>query len=328
MQPKIWVQGFLPTVNDDRQTYVCRDCGNEGMLLRFDSEDERTKYAAERRTGDGAISEARPSMEAIPILPIDAVPLLEIGGVDAIPIYRSKVVDVGWTDGRLRRGGYRVDVDAYWAVVGGPKYNAENVFVLDLGGINHAHPSFDAVRLVAKHATVLLDLGVRRPEDVMDGFMIDVESVVVGTKNLDSLEQFAEIQGLTDGAIPCIDLAEAVVWSPRSREEHDLVSVATHLREMGFSELAVMDLRRLGTLAGPDPRLFPVLREIGGDLLLGGGIREEDVPALHAAGIRALVDPFTPVIRQLMPREEPPTPADAMRAERTVRDVHGAPSSG
>jgi len=328
--PRIWVQGFLPTINDDRQTYVCRDCGGEGMLLLFDSEGERAKYAAERREGEGAAPpKPRASGVAIPILPIDAVPLLEVRGVDAIPIYRPKVVDVAWTDGTLHRGGYRVDIDTYWSVVGGPRYNAELVYVLDLGGINHANPSFDAVRLVAKHATVLLDLGVRRSEEVMDGFMVDVESVVVGTKNLDSLEQFAEIHELSEGVIPCIDLAGGVVWSARSREDRDLRVVAASLRHIGFASLAVMDLRRLGTFAGPDPQLLGVLAGIGGDLLLGGGVREEDVAALRQAGVgRALVDPFTPVIRELLPSKEKPTAAEVVPKETSARDVRGRPSPG
>ncbi len=327
MYPRIWVQGFLPTVNDDRQTHVCRDCGKEGMLLRFDSEDERARYAAERRGSGVAAPEPHPSAEAIPILPIDAVPLLEIRGVDAIPIYRSKVVDVAWTDGRLHRGSYRVDVDVYWSIVGGPRYNAERIFVLDLGGINHANPSFDALRLVAKHATVLLDLGARHPEEMMDGFMVDVESVVVGTKNLDSLEQFEEIHGLSDGVIPCIDVADGVVWSVRSREDRDLRTVASGLRRIGFSTLAVMDLSRLGTFAGPDPHLLPVVAGIGGDLLLGGGVREEDVAALREGGIRcALVDPFTPVIRGLLPTDDRPAAADAVRVERPARDARSTPA--
>lgn len=324
------MQGFLPTVNDDRHTYVCRDCDGEGMLLRFDSEEERAKYAAEQRGGQVTPADVpRVPAEAIPILPIDAVSILEVRGVDAIPIHRSKVVDVTWEDGGLHRGGYRVDVDVYWSIVGGPRYNAERIFVLDLGGINRANPSFDALRRVAKHATVLLDLGVRIPEEVMDGFMVDVESVVVGTKNLDSLEQYAEIHDLSEGVIPCIDVADGVVWSVRSREDRDVRTIAARLREIGFASLAVMDLRRLGTFSGPDPELVPVIASMGGDLLLGGGVREEDVASLREAGIRrALVDPFTPVIRGLLPSDDRPAPADTVSVERPARDARGTPTPG
>jgi uncharacterized protein related to proFAR isomerase len=299
------------------------------MLLRFDSEEDRAKYAEERRQGAPPEAAKRAASESIPILPIDAVPLLEVKGVDAIPIYRTKVVDVQWTDRRLRRGGYRVDLDLYWAIVGGPRYNAGSVFVLDLGGVNHGSPSFDAVRTVAKHTSVLFDLGVRQPEEVMDGFMVDVEAVVVGTKNLDSLGQFQEIHDLSEGVIPCIDVAEGVVWSDLSKEQSDLQTVASALRGIGFSTLAVMDVRRLGTLRGPNLELVQTLSGLGGDLLLGGGVREEDVAALHEAGIsRALVDPFTPVIRALLPTRKESVPEEATPSERPVRDVRSTPAPG
>lgn len=331
--PRIWVQGFLPTINDDRQTYVCRDCGREGMLLRFASSEDRQKFADEtrekREVGKLAAVPEDPPAEAIPILPVDAVPLLEVRGVEAIPIHRTKVVDVRFTEGRLRRGGYRVDVEAYWEAVGGPRYNAGRIYVLDLAGINHRKPNFDALRAITKRATVLLDLGARTPEDVMDGYMVDVEAVVVGTKGLDSMQRFSEIRAISEGVVPCVDFANGVVWSDRSREDRDLRVVTAALREVGFTTLAVMDLNRLGTFTGPDPRLLDELHGLDFDFLLGGGIREEDVPALRERGFpRVLIDPYTPVIRALLPTEAEPVPADAVPSPRPARDVRGAPAPG
>lgn len=327
--PKIWVQGFLPTVNDERQTYVCRDCGTEGMLLRFSSDGERARFAEEARTGRTFEDPQKPVADAIPILPIDAVPILEVHGIEAIPIHRPKVVDARWTDHRLRRGEYRVDVEAYWEAVGGPRYNAGRLFILDLAGINHGKPEFETLRTISKRATVLLDLGAQDPEDVMDGYMVDVESVVVGTKRLDALAQFEEIHAISEGVIPCLDFAEGVVWSDLSREDRDLRTVAARLREIGFPSLAVMDLARLGTFAGPDPGLIAELQGLDFKLLLGGGVREEDAPGLREKGIaHALIDPFTPVIRALLPTKKAPVPADALPAPRPAKDVRGTPAPG
>ena len=326
---KIWVQGFLPTVNAEHQIYVCRDCGRDGMLIRFTSEEERQKFAEEARTGRVAEDPPKPAADAIPILPVDDVPLLEVRGIDAVPIYRTKVVDVRWADGRLQRGAYRMDVGAYWEAVGGARYNAGRLYVLDLAGINRGKPNFDGLRAITKRATVLLDLGVRRTDDVMDGYMLDVESVVVATKTLRSLGQFQEIREISEGIVPCVDFADGVVWSERSREERDLRAVAAAIRRMGFSELVVMDLRRLGTFSGPDPALLAQLQGLDFQLHLGGGIREEDAPSLRERGIaHALIDPFTPAIQALLPTEAEPVPADAVPAPRPARDVRGAPAPG
>jgi len=325
---KIWVQGFLPTVNAERQIYVCRDCGKEGMLIRFTSEQERQKFAEEARTGK--VEEApKPATDAIPILPLDAVPLLEVRGLDAVPIYRTRVVDVRWTDRRLQRGAYRVDVGAYWDAVGGARYNAGRIYILDVAGINHGKPSFEDLRPITKRTTALLDLGVRSPDDVMDGYMLDVEAVIVGTKTLRSLPQFQEIREISEGVIPCLDYAEGVVWSELSHEGRDLREAASALRNMGFPNLAVMDLTRLGTFSGPDPSLLAQLAGLDVELFLGGGIREEDAPGLREQGIgHALVDPFTPVIRTLLPTEREPVPADAPPVARPARDFRGTPAPG
>lgn len=326
--PKFWVQGFFPTVNAERQTYVCRDCGAEGMLLRFDSEDERRRFGEEARAGV-TTQERSPVADAIPILPVDAVPLLEVRGVDAIPIYRTKVVDVRWTDRRLQRGAYRVDVGTYWDAVGGSRYNAERIFVLDLAGINHGKPNFDALREIGKRTTMLLDLGASSPDDVMDGYMVDVDTVVVGTKALDSLERFEEIRDISEGVLPCVDFADGVVWSDLSKEDRDLRVVTTALKEMGFDRLAVMDLRRLGTFSGPDARLVSELSGLDFEISLGGGIREEDAVGLREKGIdHALIDPYTPVIQALLPTKEEPVPTDAVPAARPTRDVRGTPAPG
>src|SRR3989304_3344415 len=154
VQPKIWVQAFLPTINDERQTYVCRDCGKEGILVRFASEEARAAYAEEARTGVHARDPPRPAADAIPILPLDARPL----------------------------------------PAGRPRYTAGRVYVLDLAGINHGKPNFEALRGIGKRTSMLLDIGARSAEDVMDGLMVDVEAVVVGTKNLRSVDQLRQIR--------------------------------------------------------------------------------------------------------------------------------------
>ena len=90
-----------------------------------------------------------------------------------------------------------------------------------------------------------------------------------------------------------------------------------------------MDLRRLGTFSGPDSALLAQLQGLDFELFLGGGIREEDAPGLRERGIaHALVDPFTPVIRALLPREKEAVPADAIPVAKPTRDVRGTPAPG
>src|SRR2546425_5126465 len=85
---------------------------------------------------------------------------------------------------------------------------------------------------------------------------------------------------------------------------------------------------RLGSELGPDPALLSMLEGLDLDVYLGGGLQESDVLRLSERGFAGgLVDPFTPVIRDLLktPRPEAPTeaiaPAPAPRSTATPRTV-------
>jgi len=41
----------LATVDGEREIYVCKDCGKEGLLLLFSTEEERRRFEAECRKG-------------------------------------------------------------------------------------------------------------------------------------------------------------------------------------------------------------------------------------------------------------------------------------
>jgi len=200
--------------------------------------------------------------------------------------------------------------------------------MLDLAGINRANPNFDVTRHLGKRCDVWLDSGGREPEEVLDGYMLDVERVVAGSKTLASLDSFAVLYALSSEVLPCLDWDGHVVWREPKEGQVDLPDVVRALRGMGFTAVCVMDLRRLGSELGPDPALLSMLEGLDLDVYLGGGLQESDVLRLSERGFAGgLVDPFTPVIRDLLktPRPEAPTeaiaPAPAPRSTATPRTV-------
>src|SRR3989441_577173 len=216
-----------------------------------------------------------------------------------------------------------------------PRYNASRIYMLDLAGINRANPNFDVTRHLGKRCDVWLDSGGREPEEVMDGYMLDVERVVAGSKTLASLDSFAALYALSSEVLPCLDWDGKVVWREPSETHVDLLDVAKSLRGIGFSAVCVMDLRRLGSELGPDPTLLSPLEGPGLDVYVGGGLQESDVLRLGERGFAGgLVDPYTAGIRDLLnaPKPEAPTeaiaPAPAPRpasAPRSVPDSTGLP---
>lgn len=322
VHPKLLVMGPIPGIDSDAHSYICEECRYEGMPVIFDTEEQRAQFELEARGQAKPAPEAKRPAEvrSIPILPVDTKPLIDVKPLDLIPVKVAAVVGVRWDGRAIVPNGYRASFQQYWDAIGGPRYNASLVFMYDLGGINRANPNFDVMRHLVKRCDVWLDLGARETDEIMDGYMLDVERVVAGSKTLPSLGAFAEAYGLSNEILPCIDWDGRVVWGDPRETRTDLRDVAGALKAVGFREICVMNLRRLGTELGPDPELLTILDGLDAGLYLGGGIRETDIAALKERGfIGGLVDPFTPVIRSIIEplKDEGPTPASA--PERVAR---------
>lgn len=318
VHPKLLVMGPIAGIDSDSRSFVCHACGHEGLPIFFDTESARAQFEREKREAPStASSPPSKGVLSIPILPVQTDPLIDLKLLNLLPVRVATVTGVRWDGGRLLPTAYRVSYQEYWDAIGGPRYNAARVFMLDLAGINRADPNFEVTRHLVKRSDVWLDSGGREPDEVMDGYMLDVERVVAGSKTLASLDSFSALYALSADVLPCLDWDGKVVWGDPRETNLDLRVAAKHLGRIGFSAVSVMDLRRLGTELGPDPALVAALDGLDVDVFIGGGIQEADVANLGERGFAGgLVDPYTPVIRNLLrtPRPEKPTDATAPAA--------------
>jgi uncharacterized protein related to proFAR isomerase len=333
VHPKLLVMGPIAGVDSDSRSYVCHACGHEGLPIFFDTESARAQFEREKKgVWEPEPASAKKGPVSIPILPIQTDPLIDIKLLDLLPARAAAVTGVRWEAGALTPTGYRVSFQEYWDAIGGPRYNASRIYMLDLAGINRANPNFDVTRHLGKRCDVWLDSGGREPEEVMDGYMLDVERVVAGSKTLASLDAFAALYALSSEVLPCLDWDGDVVWRDSREDRVGLREVATALGRIGFSAACVMDLRRLGSELGPDPALLVLLEGLDLEFYVGGGLQESDVLRLGEQGFAGgLVDPYTPVIRDLLkaPRPEAPTEATAPTpAPRTTPAPGSVPGPG
>ena len=314
VHPNLLVMGPIAGIDSDSRSFVCRACGHIGLPIFFDSEEARAQFEREKRgIWEPAPETIGDEVRAIPILPIQTDPLLSIKVLDRLPVHVATVTGVRWEGGRLTPTAYRASFQEYWDAIGGPRYNAGRVYVVDLAGVNDANPNFEVTRRLGKRCDVWLDAGGREPEEVLDGYMLDVERVVAGTMTLASPDAFVGLYALSTDVLPCVDWDEKVVWRAGHRGPTDLREVLEGLQRIGFASACVLDLRRLGTELGPDPDVLTILEGVDLDLFVGGGLQESDVFRLRERGFAGgLVDPFTPVIRDLLSKvPKPATPTEA-----------------
>ena len=333
VHPKLLVMGPIPGIDSDAYSYICEDCKYEGMPVIFDTDQQRAQFQQEiRERGRAPPDKPLKTAPSVPILPIYTEPLLNLPLLDQIPARAASVVGVRWDGQQLRPNGYRASFQEYWNAIGGSRYNASLVFMIDLGGIARANPNFDVLRHLVKRCDVWLDMGARESDDIMDGYMLDVERVVAGTKTLPSLESLTDAYALSPAVLPCLDWDGKVLWNGSRETRTDLREALRGIRAIGFTAACVMDLRRLGTEQGPDPELVARLEGSDLSLYLGGGVQETDIPKLQEKGFAGgLVDPYTPVIRSLLlpPKPEGPAPSSAIQsAPRPTPSPRAFPDAG
>ncbi len=333
VHPKLLVMGPIPGIDSDAYSYICEDCKYEGMPVIFDTEAQRAQFEREiRERGRTPPEKPLKTAPSVPILPVYTAPLLNAPILDQIPAGSASVVGVRWDGQRLVPNGYRAPFQEYWAAIGGSRYNASLVYMLDLSGIDRANPNFDVMRHLVKRCDVWLDMGARDTDDIMDGYMLDVERVVAGTMTLGSLEALGDAYALSPAVLPCLDWDGKILWNGPRETRTDLAEVLRALKAIGFSAACVMDLRRLGTDLGPDPELLARLEGAELSLYLGGGVQETDISKLQEKGLAGgLVDPYTPVIRSLLlpPKPEGPAPSSTIVPEpRPAPNPRAFPDAG
>lgn len=306
--PALLFGGPLPWVDHNDGGYYCRSCGRTAVPLDFDSMEDLKAF----QKSITAMSKGEETgFVHIPIMPIDTYSLLRIPYID-LPIAQvASVVEVEW-DGSFSIRGKKEMFSRYWRAVHGPRYSAKEIAILDLSGIQEGRPNFDVLKtLIKSKYQVWLDLGVRDIEDVFDAFAMDVSRTIVGTMTAPSMDLFAEAFDLSDRVVPCIHYAGKVLWSNGSAGPSDLVQTVSAMADIGYEKIGVLDLRRLGRRQGIDQALLGVLKDLDVDIIMGGGVTELETTAIRTAGLAgAFMDPFTPVIGDLIVEEEHELPSD------------------
>jgi uncharacterized protein related to proFAR isomerase len=300
--------GPLPWIDHNDGGYQCRNCGKTAVPLDFDSMDELKAF---QKSLTASKSEAEREFIHIPIMPVDTTTLFRIPYID-LPIAQvAEVVEVEWNDGYIIKG-QSAKFSRYWRAVQSPRYSAKEILLLDLSGIQVGRPNFDVLKaLIKSKYQVWLDLGVRDVEDVFDSFAMDVSRTIIGTMTAPDLGIFEEAFDLSDRLIPCIQMTKEVLWPNRKAGPRDLEGAVAALTDLGFEQIGIIDLTRVGRRNGVDRSLVERVSQLDVDIILGGGVIEEDVTLMRSSGLAgAFMDPFTPVIGDIIQEEEREVPTE------------------
>ncbi len=307
--PALLFGGPIPWIDHNDGGYICRNCGKQAVPLDFDSLEDLKTY--QREITKEKAAPLNKGFLHIPMVPVDTTSLFSIPGTDLSFLQAAEVVDIKWDGKRLINNDSRSPFLRYRRAVRGEQYNAQELLMLDLSGIREGRPNFDALKeLIKRKYDVWLDLGMESLQDLFDSFAMDVSKAIAGTMSAPHLEHFEEPFELSDRVVPCIQLDREVVWRKRNGGPRELEEVVKALQNIGYEEMGVIDLSRLGTRSGVSPDLIERLQAFDGRFYIGGGVVEPDLDKIRNAGLAgAFMDPFTPIISGIIEHEEEVTVA-------------------
>jgi uncharacterized protein related to proFAR isomerase len=328
LEGRALVSGPMATVDRDPEMYRCRSCGQIAKPLMFEVPEEWSDF---RKSKGGAEAAAEPikGFSHIPILPVDTPSLLSFGETKVPVAQLARVVSVRWDGLRVVPTDYSQSFAKYWKAVGGQRYNAPEVMLMDLSGINEGKPNFRVLKeLVKRKYNIWLDMGMSSEQDLFDAFAMEVSMAMAGTMNAPSIHLYETFYELSDRCVPTVQVAGSVVWGKPRAGPKEIKAVLNRLGMIGFDQVAVIDLDRLGTKEGVSKALTAQLEDVEQDLWIGGGVVETDLDFLKEAGFMgAFIDPFTPVIADLLEEEEKELPVDAhVTVAKPTRSSHSIPT--
>jgi uncharacterized protein related to proFAR isomerase len=285
---KLLIGGPMAYIDNDDGGFRCLHCGKSAVPMDFGSWDEYQSFIENQEKEKGE----REGFRNYPIMPL----LWEEPGLSSSSDPDDPaVVDLRW-DGALQIGERIATLTDYWRTATKEVYGSKQACFLDLNGIIRSRPEVDGLqRLLRRRNDILMDIGVRREQDVYDSFTMGATEVLACTWTIPSIDIFRQVLEMTEHCIPCICYDGKVRWGRRSSGQDGLREVLDQLTSFGYREVAVLDLRRLGTDKGPDMELVQLAKYSKLELIMGGGITKEHVPQLQGMGVvGALLEPFAP----------------------------------
>ena len=200
--------------------------------------------------------------------------------IPAIDIIDGKTVRLkqGKYDQKLSYDVSPVDAAREWEAVG-----AELIHVVDLDGAKEGHPvNLAVVEEIVKAVNIPVEVGggFRKEIDIKNGLDKGIWRVIVGSSALKDIDFGRNcIKIFHERVILSVD---AEGFKPRvhgweKAVEKDLFEVLRMFRSFGAEEIIYTDIKRDGTLSGPNlENLKMILREVGIHVVAAGGVKTID----------------------------------------------------
>ncbi len=180
-------------------------------------------------------------------------------------------------------------------------FGFRELYVADLDAIQKKGANLEIIKRICKETnlSLMVDAGIRKVKEAEELYEAGISKVIIGTETLCCLELIREVKAILGGkrTIVSLDFRGGRLISPCSKLNGLIVSEAVKLiTSCGVRGLILLDLEKVGSLAGPNKQLITqALTACGGNmrewsekvnLLVGGGISGiEDLNTLEKLNV-------------------------------------------
>lgn len=164
------------------------------------------------------------------------------------------------------------------------KAGASRIYIADLDAIEGKGSNFQVIKDINDIVSVTLDCGASDIKSVKTALEA-ADKVIVATETLKNIEDLNQIFNSfpEDKLIISIDIKNG---KPFSRYlKISLEELIQKIKEINPQEVILLDISKVGSESGVNMDLIKKINVIGGSLIIGGGIRGEDIIQLEKAGL-------------------------------------------
>lgn len=165
---------------------------------------------------------------------------------------------------------------------------AKQIYIADLDLIEKNGHSLDIIKMVNTILPVMLDSGIRNLES-FDFYLGYANKLIVATETLDSIEELHNIfdKFPKERIVVSLDIKNNELLS--NNLDLNLNQFKKELVNIDPNEIILLDISRVGTRTGFNKDLLNNFVEFKDQLILGGGITQDEIIDINNFGIKKVL---------------------------------------
>jgi len=164
----------------------------------------------------------------------------------------------------------------------------KQIYIADLDLIEKRGHNLDNIKMVNTILPVILDSGIRDINS-FEFFLDFAYKLIVATETLDSIEELHKIFDTfpKERIIVSVDIKDDKILS--NNFDISLDDFKKELIAIDPNEIILLDISKVGTKLGFDKELINSFKEFKDKLILGGGIKREEISDINRFGIKKIL---------------------------------------